>query len=525
MKASSRLPLALATVAVLAGALTACGSTEPHSHPAFRPPYPEPSGVMPVPPPPKHQPLLGRQLRAAFHRPATRPNLLMITVDDAAWPDMRYMKTLQHTLVKDGTTLTDGISPTPLCVPARASLLSGQYATNHHARSITGENGGYAAFDEAHTLPVWLQDAGYHTYFIGKYLNGYGENGTGTQVPPGWTSWNASLDPSTYSFENETFNQNGTVSTLPGYITDVDSDLSNNLLSQQAGSTTPWYMWVNYVAPHQGGGMEPSDPTLGCAPDGGPLGTTRPAPEDEGTYAGIQLPHGPDMFEKDTSDKVIIPQVHVPVSAPCRAVFRYAHEQRVEALQDVDRALARTLETLKSTGQLSRTEVVFTSDNGFALGEHNLSGKLWYFHDILSVPMYIMGPGVPAGRTSRLPVSNADWAPTFAALAGAKITGLTPDGSNIFPYLRTDASARIIPIAAWGPRSGLHPKYTGVTVGPWTYVRHGDEEEAYDRAVDPYELSNIARDPRYRHDVARLRRMTRQYAACAGDTCSHAFYR
>ena len=521
---SSRLSAALATAAVLAGTLAACGSSGHHKTAAES--WPEPNGIMPVAAPPKDQSLaLNHPIQAAFHPPAKRPNLLMITVDDAAWADMPYMKTLQKTLAAHGTTLTDGLSPTPLCVPARASLLSGQYATNHHARSITGENGGYTSFNEAHTLPIWLQQAGYNTYFIGKYLNGYGENGTENQIPPGWTSWNASLDPTTYSFENEKFNQNGNIHTLPGYITDVDSTMSNSLLAQQAHSKKPWYMWVNYVAPHQGGGMEPSDPKLGCTPSGKPFGTTRPAQSDEGTFSGIQLPHTPDMFEKDTSDKVIIPEVHVPVSMPCRAVFRYAHEQRVEALQDVDRALGRTLDTLKRTGQLANTEVVFTSDNGFALGEHNLSGKLWYFQPILSVPMYIMGPGVPAGKKSSLPVSNADWAPTFAALAGAKITGLSPDGSNIFPYLRTQATQRIIPIAGWGPHNGVKPKYVGVTIGKWLYVRHNQKQEAYDRAVDPYELNNIINDPRFHSQVARLRQLTRQYAMCAGDTCSHAFYR
>lgn len=521
---SSRRILALATAAVVASTLGACGASHRAPYAAPRTPYP--SGVMPVAGPSQKTALhLNRPIRASFRPPARRPNLLMITVDDAAWADMPYMKTLQKTLAAHGTTLTDGISPTPLCVPARASLLSGQYATNDHARAIDGEDGGYAAFDEAHTLPVWLQDAGYRTYFVGKYLNGYGENGSEHDVPPGWTDWNASVDPTTYSFMNETFDRNGTVTTMPGYITDVDSDLSNRLIAQQQGSAKPWYMWVNYVAPHQGGGMEPGDPTLGCAPNGSPLRTTRPAPRDEGTFAHLQLPREPDMFEKNTSDKVLVSQVHVPVSKACRAVFRYAHEQRVEALQDVDRALGRTLDTLRRTGQLAHTEVVFTSDNGFALGEHNLSGKLWYFRDILSVPMYIMGPGVPAGKKSRLPVSNADWAPTFAALAGARITGLHPDGSNIFPYLSTDAAERIIPIAAWGPNDGTRAKYTGVTVGEWTYVRRGKKEEAYDRAVDPYELNNVAHDPRYRSEVARLRRLTRRYADCAAETCSHAFYR
>ena len=177
------------------------------------------------------------------------------------------------------------------------------------------------------------------------------------------------------------------------------------------------------------------------------------------------------MFEEDTSDKAIIRAVHRQVDAVHRQEMREARQQRIEALQAVDRAVARTVRTLRSTGQLDNTYIVFTSDNGYVLGEHNLDGKLWYFREIAGIPMYIRGPGIAKGARSDTPVTNADWAPTFAALADAKPTRKV-DGTNVLPWLDTRASRRVVPIEGYPVQGGTTPLYTGVVVGPWTYVEN-----------------------------------------------------
>ena len=139
-------------------------------------------------------------------------NLLILMSDEH---NARMMGCAGHPLAKTpnldalaarGTRFVDAYTSCPICVPARASLLSGQYAHNHGAVTINGVGGGVQAFDQHRTLPVWLQRAGYRTMFVGKYLNGYGEQDAPTYVPPGWSSWHATVDPTTYNFVKPTVN-------------------------------------------------------------------------------------------------------------------------------------------------------------------------------------------------------------------------------------------------------------------------------------------------------------------------------
>ena len=520
--------LAAAVMVAVAG-LTAAGCTsgDTQGQGPERERHVVPKGPAPVRAPGQQDQVLpGKPLSAGpFTQPRRQPNLLMITVDDAAQKDMQYLPHVQHLMADQGTTLDNGLAPTPICVPARASLVSGQYSHNHGAVTINGAGGGFKAFEDEDTLPVWLQQAGYDTMFIGKYLNGYGEDGSETYVPPGWSDWRATVDPSTYNFVRPTVNDNGTDRTYHQYSSDLFSDLTVDMLDDPARQQKPWYLWVNYVAPHTGGPDAKDDPQVLHPDDKSPIKTTTPAPEDENTFDSLDLPRTPDMFEEDTSDKAIIRAVHRRVDAVHRQEMREARQQRIEALQAVDRAVARTVRTLRRTGQLDNTYIVFTSDNGYVLGEHNLDGKLWYFREIAGIPMYIRGPGIAKGARSDAPVTNADWAPTFAALADAKPTRKV-DGTNVLPWLDTRASRRVVPIEGYPVQGGTTPLYTGVVVGPWTYVENKrGRAELYYRNVDPWQLDNLRRDPRYHQQYKQLRDLTRKYADCAGSECPSDFYR
>ena len=515
---------AVVTAAGLAASACSAGSGEEGGH--KEPRYSVPSGTQPVKGISGSGLGLGQPMELTpFHQPVKDPNLLMITVDDASWNTMKYMPHLRHLMADRGLTLRNGLAPTPICVPARASLLSGQYAHNHGAVTINGEGGGVAAFDEERTLPVWLQQTGYRTMFVGKYLNGYGEQDAPTHVPPGWSSWHGTVDPSTYNFVQPTVNNNGTLRTYNRYSTSVISDISNQLLGQRTTQRKPWYMWVNYVAPHVGGAVAPDDPAAVHPDDPNPVSTTTPAKRDAGTYSWLGLKKKPDMFEKDTSDKVLIRATHKKWPTYRRDELKIAFQQRVESLQAVDRALARTFRTLRKSHQLHRTYVVFTSDNGYALGEHNLTGKLWYFRDISGIPMYIRGPGLPHGRVSRTPVTNADWAPTFASLAGATPTR-TVDGVDVMPWLTSGARARAVPIEGYPVKGGRKPLYTGIIDGPWTWVQgRAGRGELYRLTVDPFQNHNLAKDPRYQEQKRKLRKMNKRYHACSGTSCPTDFYR
>jgi arylsulfatase A-like enzyme len=524
---SGRRPVRLAVAAVLSSSLLVAGCTDDGGERrARKPAYHAPERTAPVRAPAERDVVLTPPATPApLEGVPDRPNLLMITLDDAAWEEMQYLPHVQELMADGGMTLADGLSPTPVCVPARATLLTGQYAQNHGAVTINGEGGGFTAFeDDDDTLPVALQEAGYDTMFLGKYLNGYTEEHVDHE-PPGWTVWRPTVDFSTYDFADPELLVDGEVVETHTYSTTLLSDQSTELLEDPERERRPWYLWLNYVAPHHGGPVEYDDPAVVYPDDPHPLSTTVPERRDRDTFADLELPDKPNLFEADPSDKVIISGAREAISPEHRAQMREAHQQRVEALQSVDRAVARTFETLRDTGQLDNTYVVLTSDNGFVLGEHNLEGKLWYFSEIVGVPMYIRGPGIPAGTVSRTPVSNADWAPTFAALAGATMDRAV-DGVDVLPWLDARATRRVVPIAGWPVKGGRTPLYTGVVVGPWTYVegRRG-QPELYYRSIDPYQLDNLATDPRYRPKVRELRTISHQYRDCAASTCPTEFYR
>ena len=522
-------PARLALAAVLGTTLltAACFGDGDGDEPTVRgPAYQAPTGEAPVPGPGTRDVVLTEPASAApSDGLVRRPNLLMITLDDAAWGDMQYMPHLQELMVRGGVTLQSGLAPTPICAPARASLLTGQYAQNHGVTSVEGVGGGFEAFeDDDNTLPVALQDAGYDTMFLGKYLNGFTEDHVDHR-PPGWTTWRPTVDFSTYDFDNPSLLVDGQVVDTHTYSTTLLSDQSDALLTDPSRQQRPWYLWLNYVAPHHGLPVEDDDPEVTHPQDDHPVATTVPERRDRDTFADLDLPDTPNMFEADTSDKEIIPETHVPVSPMHRAELREARQQRVESLQSVDRALARTFATLERTGQLDKTYVVVNSDNGYVLGEHNLSGKLFYFDEIVGVPMYIRGPGLPAGLVSRTPVTNADWAPTFAGLAGATM-GRAIDGVDVLPWITAATTRRVVPIAGWPVKGGEKPRYSGVVVGPWTYVhnRRG-QAELYYRTVDPYQLDNLAADPRYTSQRRELRRLTKQAGSCAAGSCPTEFLR
>ena len=130
------------------------------------------------------------------------------------------MPNVQALLSDQGATFTNYFVTTPLCCPARSSILRGQYAHNHGVLTNSGEEGGFPAFyrlgDDSSTVATWLHDAGYRTALVGKYLNRYPRSASSTYIPPGWDDWAAftasSGDDETGSYyTGYSLNENGTL--------------------------------------------------------------------------------------------------------------------------------------------------------------------------------------------------------------------------------------------------------------------------------------------------------------------------
>lgn len=452
---------------------------------------------------------------------APRPNILMITVDDASPGNLKYMPNVRRLIGDEGVTLTNGVAPTPICVPARASWLTGQYVQNHGARTISGPHGGFESFQDTETLPVWLQRAGYDTVLIGKYINGYGHNtligprSEPTYVPPGWTDWYATVGGSTTNYLRPVINHNGEVAPVNQYNSYLFTKYALAELSDKRRTQHPWFMMVNYVAPHAGSPRDPDDPQRSVWE----LGTPYVPPRYRDTYRTLDLPHTPDMFEADTSDKADASGTKVVIRPAKRRAARSDYQQRVESLRVVDDSVAQEVAALRRTGQLRNTVIVFASDNGYLMGQHNKFAKPRYFEEGQKVPMLLRGPGIPRDRTVATQVTNPDLATTIAAIAGAHPV-LPQDGIDVRPLLRERTVDRVVPIQAWKANDGTAELYRGVRTLHWTYVELPDgEEELYNHQQDPYQLQNVAKDPSYRSTLIRMRALTLQYINCVGESC------
>lgn len=476
----------------------------------------------------------------SFKMPVEKPNVLMITVDDLSSMDMDYLPNVKRLVGESGVTFTDAMAPTPICVPARASLLSGQYAHNHGAHTIHGPDGGYPSFDDSDTIATSMQSAGYTTLFTGKYLNEYGEQGSKHDVPPGWDQWRATIDPSTYNYRATKFNVNGRVAKPKGYSTTVITQQAQAALKdakkktgQSAGQSSgkpggqqakPWFQWVNYVAPHLGGPTEKGDPKQRFRGTKGAIGVPVPDKQDRDAYADKPIPPQPNLFPEAREG--------FPKGSPSRKkptqiekdAYRLSYQRRIESARSLDRNIASLLKGLKKSGELDRTMVVFTSDNGFSTGYHNFNGKLWYYQESLGIPVLMMGPGIPKGREVATPVTNPDITTTLLAAAGAS-DPREPDGIDILPWLSAPKQARVVPIEAWPTSNGSHRLWSGVRVGRWTYVKlKTGGVELYDRTADPYEMNNLADDPAQAKTLARLADLNEKYRECAGETCPKKMY-
>ncbi len=178
-----------------------------------------------------------------------QPNIILITTDDQAASDMAWMPKTRALLGGSGVSFTQGISPHPLCCPARAEILTGQYAQNNGVYVNRGVYGGYPALaDSNNTLPTWLKGAGYKTAFTGKFMNEYDYARDGR--PGGWDMWDPTI-VGTYDYYGYTQANDGSPTTEGDtYITDYIAAKSRTMIKRWSDDPAPFFLWASYVAPH-----------------------------------------------------------------------------------------------------------------------------------------------------------------------------------------------------------------------------------------------------------------------------------
>jgi N-acetylglucosamine-6-sulfatase len=447
-----------------------------------------------------------------------RPNVLLLLTDDEAAGDMRVMSKTAKSLGRSGTQFTRAFSSYPLCCPARATILSGQEAHNHHVMGNEPPWGGVGKFNDKETLPVWLQRAGYQTATLGKYLHGFPELTGATYVPPGWDEWHVPAYD-IYDYYNYTLSENGKLKRYSGiYQTDFVRDQAKSLVKDLAANQKPFFLWVNFLAPHVGLPVEPDDPRAIY----GNRTVDTPAVSDKYRDAmlGTQVPRTPALNERNVSDKG---QFIRDLKGRNPLALDEVYQQRLESLLSVDDAVKSILDELKRTGEYDNTVIVFASDNGYALGQHRWVSKILGYEESIRVPLFITGPGIARGVRRNQQVSLADLTATFLDVAHARST-LPPDGISLLPLSNDPAKAarRAMLLEAGGwPDPGLDRLYTGVrTADDRVLLRWFDGfEEVYDLKTDPYQLNgriNPGEQPwvqKLRDDLARLK-------DCRGFECS-----
>jgi arylsulfatase A-like enzyme len=446
--------------------------------------------------------------------PPSRPNILVIMTDDQRLDDMKVLTKTQALLAQKGTTFANAYVATPLCCPSRATFLTGQYAHNNNVLDNGPPRGGYDRLDHSSTLAVWMQGAGYYTAHLGKYLNFYGVTSPPV-VPPGWSRWFGLVDPSTYQMYGYTVNDDGTLVTYGNepadYQTDVLALKAEEVIRARAGQDEPFFLTVAPLAPHLEGG------------DGAGTGAVlRPAPRHEGRSQKAKLPRTAAFNEPDIRDKPAHMRAKPRFGGKIWKDILRIHRARLASLLAVDDLVERLVTALRETGQLENTVILFTSDNGFFLGEHRLPhGKYYPYEEAIHVPLLIRGGGFPARATTSQLASNVDLAPTILSLAGVD-PGRVVDGQPLLP-LALDADlekdrALLIEGFSRGPRAGL--PYAAVRTGHWIYIEYDTgEKELYDLEADPQQLTS-------RHAAPELAGVREELAArlaslreCSGEGC------
>jgi N-acetylglucosamine-6-sulfatase len=457
----------------------------------------------------------------ALAQAQTRPNVVFVMTDDQTPESMKVMTKTREGIARAGTTFTRMIATYPLCCPSRSTYLTGQYSHNHGVVNNVPPFGGYARLPPDNLLPVWLQRAGYRTMHVGRYLNGYGtENANPAEIPPGWSDWLSTIDPTTYDYAHWQMNENGTLLDLPGpsdpteYQTDYLGRRASELVAEHAPSDQPFFLSLTFPAPHSGRPVDPDDPPS--------LRTPSPAPRHRDVFSAMPLPFSRAFDEADVSDKPGVIRRRPRLSAATKTAIKENYQQELESLLSVDDAVGRLLDTLARTGELSNTLVIFTSDNGFFHGEHRVPAeKVLPYEPSIRVPMMMRGPGVPAGRTLSQLVGNIDWAPTILDAADAE-PGRVQDGRSLFALAEdpTKELGREL-VLENGRGVGSVSQYRGLRNNRFAYIRSDrtGERQLYDLRRDPAQLRNVFKDKRYRKTVKLLARRLRSLERCRGASC------
>ena len=420
-----------------------------------------------------------------------RPNILLIVTDDQRDGTMSMMPDVERWFGAGGTRYENAFATTPVCCPARVSILTGLYAHNHGILT-NREDPDVLATAEPLMVQRALRNAGYRTALFGKYLN----NWPNDRDPANFDRW---ATTPFVAFGGEEWNVDGSVRKVTQNSTSFLGDLSLSFLrNSERDDARPWFLDLSFMAPHLPATVEPR-------------------------YLDVVVPPldpTPAMLEVDRSDKPgYVRRRHL-------RSLEDIQKRRVPALRSlvaVDDQVDRIMHALKEMGELQNTLAIFVSDNGYLWGEHGRSKKAAPYLPAIEVPLYVRWPGhVAAGGIDARLVGSLDIGPTMFAAAGVEPRSEF-DGRDLLD--RTSDRARLL-LESW--RISDEPTWSAVLTKTWIYVEYVSDRtkeitfrEYYRLRDDPYQLVNLlddgggANDP----DVAHLAAVLERLRSCAGADC------
>lgn len=393
-----------------------------------------------------------------------------------------YMQLTHKHLTEQGTLFKKHFCTTAICCPARVTLWTGKAAHNTNVTDVsppyglyTHSNastpnilkqflGGYPKFVNQglndNYLPVFLQNAGYNTYYTGKLFNAHDVTNYDSPFPAGWTASDFLLDPFTYSYLNATYqrNQDPPVSYEGQYTTDVLAEKALGFLDEGVSGGKPFFLGIAPVAPHsnvQHNVLDRINDTNTQEDEdmGAFFSAPIPAERHAHLFSDAIVPRTAN-FNPDTASGANWISQQSKQSPENVAHNDHFYRSRLRALQAVDELVDSVVNKLDKHGILDNTYIVYTTDNGFHIGHHRLQpGKECGYEEDINIPLIIRGPGVPKGKISEIVTTHTDLTPTILGLAQAPS--------------RTNFDGLSIPLTVNGLEDTIATRHEHVTVEYW----------------------------------------------------------
>jgi arylsulfatase A-like enzyme len=464
--------------------------------------------------------------------PTSRPNILFIMADDHAAHAMScYGSRINQTpnldrIANGGMRFTNCFCTNSICTPSRASILTGTYNHVNNVTTLTTPMD-----NRLQTFPKLLQEVGYQTAIFGKWHLGQGPD----HCPSGFDDWAVLPGQGLYHNPDFVFKgaDGGTRRTVPGYVTDIITDLSLDWL-QARDPDRPFCLMYHHKAPHRA--WEPDEKHAH-------LYLNEEIPEPETLYddysgraaaAAAQMRVGVHMNPLDLKSTI---NHDLPENELRKWAYQRYIKDYLRVIASIDDNVGRVLDYLDAAGLTENTLVIYTSDQGFFLGDHGWYDKRFMYEESLRMPFILRYPqAVAAGTVNDDMILNVDFAPLFLDLAGVPVPddmqgqsfrsllhGETPPDwrqAMYYRYWMHKADHNVY--AHYGIRTMQHKLiyYYADALGQAGTIdeTYTPEWELFDLAADPYEMHNVVSDPAYAATVSELKAQLHTMQAALGDT-------